>query len=83
MTCQVASIFPELLRGETAPFVVRLGQHSDETAQIATCVCPESHWLESWGDAEPVVGVMSLCQPTIRGWFKPVAAGMSVGLVPT
>ncbi len=55
----------ELLGGENAPFVVRLAQHADETANVAACVCPESHWLEAWGDAEPVVGVASLSQPTI------------------
>jgi Fe-S-cluster-containing dehydrogenase component/anaerobic selenocysteine-containing dehydrogenase len=55
----------ERLRGDQAPLVVRLGQHLDETAAVAACVCPESHWLESWGDAEPVAGVLSLCQPTI------------------
>ncbi len=55
----------ELLGRDDAPFVVRLGQHLDETSAVASCVCPESHWLESWGDAEPVVGVVSLCQPVI------------------
>jgi molybdopterin-containing oxidoreductase family iron-sulfur binding subunit len=55
----------EWLRGDKAPLVVRLGQHADETAAVASCVCPESHWLESWGDAEPVAGVLSLCQPAI------------------
>ena len=55
----------ERLRGDHAPLVVRLGTHADETAAAAQCVCPESHWLESWGDAEPVAGVLSLCQPTI------------------
>lgn len=55
----------ERLRGGKAPLVVRLGTHADETAAAAQCVCPESHWLESWGDAEPVAGVLSLCQPTI------------------
>ncbi len=46
----------QLLRSDSAPFVLRLGQHEDETTEVATCVCPESHWLESWGDAEPVAG---------------------------
>ncbi len=55
----------ERLRSDKAPLVVRLGTHADETAAAAQCVCPESHWLESWGDAEPVAGVLSLCQPTI------------------
>ncbi len=55
----------QILRRDSAPFVLRLGQHVDETTEVATCVCPESHWLESWGDAQPVAGIMSLCQPII------------------
>ncbi|MCL4202951.1 MAG: 4Fe-4S dicluster domain-containing protein [Pirellulaceae bacterium] len=59
------SPWSDWLQGDKAPFVVRLAQHRDETAAVASCVCPESHWLESWGDAEPVAGMLSLCQPTI------------------
>lgn len=55
----------QLLRGDKTPLVVRLSQQDDETAALASCVCPESHWLESWSDAEPVTGTLSLCQPTI------------------
>lgn len=54
-----------ILSGSNAPTVVRITQHIDETAVVAECLCPESHWLESWGDAEPAVGVLSICQPTI------------------
>src|SRR5262249_16702021 len=35
------------------------------TARAARYVGPHPHYLESWGDAEPVNGVVSLRQPTI------------------
>lgn len=41
----------------------------DETAQMADIVCPDSHWLESWNDANPKVGSYSLQQPTINPIF--------------
>ena len=37
----------------------------DETTAAVTAVCPDHHFLESWGDAEPVTGYLSLAQPTI------------------
>ena len=37
----------------------------DETAAAVHAVCPDHHFLESWGDAEPVTGYLSLSQPTI------------------
>ena len=34
--------------------------------RLAHFVCPDHHYLESWSDAEPVAGVVSLTQPTIQ-----------------
>ncbi len=48
------------------PLVVSLAERADETAQIASYVAPDSHYLESWGDAEPVAGRLSLRQPAIH-----------------
>lgn len=45
---------------------VSLAGANDETAAISNFVCPDSHYLESWGDAEPVAGMYSLQQPVIR-----------------
>jgi molybdopterin-containing oxidoreductase family iron-sulfur binding subunit len=45
--------------------LVSTAQRVDETSALATVVCPSSHPLESWGDAEPVAGVVSVVQPTI------------------
>lgn len=42
----------------------------DETASMADIVCPDSHWLESWNDANPKRGHYSLQQPTINPIFS-------------
>jgi molybdopterin-containing oxidoreductase family iron-sulfur binding subunit len=47
------------------PLVVALAERLDETARLAGFVCPVPHALETWGDAEPVDGVVSIAQPTI------------------
>jgi molybdopterin-containing oxidoreductase family iron-sulfur binding subunit len=46
--------------------LVSLAPRLDETAELAHFVCPDHHSLESWGDAEPVNGVVSLIQPAIN-----------------
>ena len=48
------------------PLVVSTAERIDETASLAHFVCPDHHYLESWGDAEPVSGLVSLTQPTIQ-----------------
>src|SRR5262249_27374316 len=37
-------------------------------------VCPDHHYLEAWGDAEPVSGVFGLRQPAIAPLFETRAA---------
>ena len=37
----------------------------DETASN-DLLCPDHHYLESWGDANPIFGEYTLMQPTIR-----------------
>ncbi len=41
----------------------------DETSEFITYKCPDSHYLESWNDAEPKGGYFSLGQPTISPLF--------------
>ncbi len=41
----------------------------DETAQKCNIVCPDHHYLESWGDANPRRGIYTLQQPTINPIF--------------
>jgi molybdopterin-containing oxidoreductase family iron-sulfur binding subunit len=47
------------------PLLVACAERLDETARLARFVCPVPHFLESWSDAEPVSGVVSLVQPAI------------------
>ncbi|MBS1608407.1 MAG: TAT-variant-translocated molybdopterin oxidoreductase [Bacteroidetes bacterium] len=42
----------------------------DETTQLCNFVIPNSHYLESWGDAEAKTGYISFQQPTIYPLFK-------------
>jgi molybdopterin-containing oxidoreductase family iron-sulfur binding subunit len=42
----------------------------DETAENCKYIIPSHHWLESWGDAEPVSGYYSFMQPIINPLFK-------------
>jgi len=48
------------------PLLVSFSSQSDETAALADYVCPESHWLEQWGDAEPVSGIVAVQQPAMK-----------------
>ncbi|MFT4152941.1 TAT-variant-translocated molybdopterin oxidoreductase [Parafilimonas sp.] len=49
---------------------VSLNPKNDETTQLCKYVIPDHHYLESWGDAEPKSGFVSLMQPTINPLFK-------------
>ncbi len=42
----------------------------DETTAVCKYVIPAPHFLESWGDAEPITGHISFIQPTISPLFK-------------
>ncbi|MBI4347747.1 MAG: 4Fe-4S dicluster domain-containing protein [Elusimicrobia bacterium] len=46
--------------------LVCVSTHLDETSRLAAAVCPEPHFLEAWGDAEPAAGVLAVRQPVIR-----------------
>jgi molybdopterin-containing oxidoreductase family iron-sulfur binding subunit len=48
------------------PLLVSLAERADETASLAYHVAPDHNFLESWGDAEPVAGHLSLQQPALR-----------------
>jgi len=50
--------------------VVSTAERIDETADLATYVCPDSHYLESWNDAEPKKGFYSMAQPAIQKIFN-------------
>ncbi len=42
----------------------------DETAELCQYIAPDNHFLESWGDAEPIVGQYHFMQPTITPVFE-------------
>jgi MoCo/4Fe-4S cofactor protein with predicted Tat translocation signal len=51
------------------PLSIATADRMDETAAAVKAVCPDHHFLESWGDAEPVAGMLSLTQPLIAPLF--------------
>jgi molybdopterin-containing oxidoreductase family iron-sulfur binding subunit len=61
------------------PLVVCCTERLDETARSANYVCPHPHYLESWDDAEPVSGLVSLRQPTVPrlGNTRPVLESLA------
>ncbi len=46
--------------------VVSFAEREDDFSSLAHFVCPDHHPLESWLDAEPIAGVVSLLQPTLQ-----------------
>jgi molybdopterin-containing oxidoreductase family iron-sulfur binding subunit len=59
---------------ERVALSVSFADRLDETASRAHAVCPDHHYLEAWGDAEPVSGYYTLAQPTIAPLFDTRAA---------
>jgi molybdopterin-containing oxidoreductase family iron-sulfur binding subunit len=64
------------------PLLVSCAQRHDETAVLAHYVCPASHYLETWGDAEPVEGFIGLSQPVIQplGKARPLIESLAAWL---
>jgi molybdopterin-containing oxidoreductase family iron-sulfur binding subunit len=60
---------------EKVDLVVSTASMADETSAKADLLLPDHTPLESWGDAEPRVGVRSLIQPTVRPLFDTRALG--------
>ncbi len=48
---------------------ISLNTNLDETTLLCTHAAPTHHFLESWGDANPKAGMLSLIQPTIAPLF--------------
>lgn len=53
-----------------AKLVVAVNDRLDETAALSSWLAPVSHGIESWGDSEPIKGVMAIRQPTIEPLFN-------------
>lgn len=48
---------------------ISLSSYPDETNKLFQYICPDNHYLESWGDYEPVRDHFSLMQPAISPIF--------------
>ncbi|HEY6251331.1 MAG TPA: 4Fe-4S dicluster domain-containing protein, partial [Candidatus Angelobacter sp.] len=57
---------------------VSFSDRLDETGLHVHAVCPDHHFLEAWGDAEPVESHLSLAQPLIAPLFGTRAAAESL-----
>ncbi len=55
---------------QNASLTVTTSDRLDETASLCTYVVPDHHYLESWNDAEPIPGHLTLTQPTITPLFN-------------
>jgi molybdopterin-containing oxidoreductase family iron-sulfur binding subunit len=63
------------------PFKVSFSSIPDDTSAMADLVLPDNHSLESWGNAEPVHGTLSLQQPAMDPVFDTRAiADVIIGL---
>jgi len=52
------------------PLTISLSDRLDESARACRYICPDSHYLESWNDAEPKAGIYSTQQPLIQRVFN-------------
>ncbi|MGW8316111.1 MAG: hypothetical protein ACWGNV_10955 [Bacteroidales bacterium] len=72
LLCQVNPVYS--LGGKDqlnkAGFTLYMGTAINETGSACQLVCPDHHYLEAWGDAEPVKGSYSLQQPCIHPLFN-------------
>jgi MoCo/4Fe-4S cofactor protein with predicted Tat translocation signal len=63
---------------EKVSLSVSFSDRRDETSSRAHAVCPDHHFLEAWGDAEPIDSHFSLAQPLIAPLFDTRAAQESL-----
>ena len=55
---------------EKVPVRISFAERMDETAYLCNYICPDHHYLESWNDALPKAGHLSLTQPAIAPIFN-------------
>jgi molybdopterin-containing oxidoreductase family iron-sulfur binding subunit len=53
-------------RLKKAKLRIRLGMYADETSQVCQWQVPETHFLETWGDARAFDGTVTIQQPLIQ-----------------
>lgn len=54
---------------------ISFADRADETASLATYICPDHNYLESWNDFNPKKAQYSLAQPTISPLFADAKSG--------
>ncbi len=69
---EIAAALPKV------PLSLSFADRANETASLVKYICPASHYLESWGDAEIRPGYLSLTQPTISLIYNTRQAQMSL-----
>ena len=57
-------------RMQKVPFRAHLGTHYNETSEQCHWQIPESHYLESWGDARAYDGTVTMIQPLIAPLYN-------------
>jgi anaerobic selenocysteine-containing dehydrogenase/Fe-S-cluster-containing dehydrogenase component len=66
------------------PFKVSFSSYPDETAELCDLVLPDNHPIESWGDSQPLPGVIGLQQPGMDPVYDTRAtANVLLGLAKT
>lgn len=58
--------------------VISTGSVIDETTALASIICPDNHWLESWDVKEPMAGHYTISQAVISKVFNTRAASESI-----
>jgi MoCo/4Fe-4S cofactor protein with predicted Tat translocation signal len=57
-------------RLKKAKLRVRLGLYDDETSEVCQWQLPETHYLETWGDARAFDGTVTIQQPLIQPLYN-------------
>ena len=57
-------------RMKKAKLRIRLGLYADETSQVCQWQVPETHFLETWGDARAFDGTVTIQQPLIAAALR-------------
>ncbi|MDX6711180.1 MAG: hypothetical protein QOH96_2196 [Blastocatellia bacterium] len=55
---------------QKAKLAIHLSSHKDETSEFCHWNIPESHYLESWGDARAFDGTVTIIQPLIEPLYS-------------
>ncbi|MEO8215919.1 MAG: TAT-variant-translocated molybdopterin oxidoreductase [Acidobacteriota bacterium] len=66
---------------QKVPFRAHLGLYYDETAAVCQWHVPETHYLESWGDARAFDGTVAIIQPLIAPLYGGHPASELIGAI--